>query len=131
MKWLAVGGVVAVIVAGSLIGSGQSEEPNKVRDFMRVKLSYSQKVLEGLTTEDFDLIAKNSQAMSLLSQATNWQMLTTAEYLQQSQDFRHTADALTEAAMKKNLDGAALAFVELTMKCINCHKYVRGVRTAR
>jgi cytochrome c556 len=131
MKWLAVGGVAAVIVAGFLIGSGTSEEPNKVRDFMRVKLSYSQKVLEGLTTEDFDLIAKNSQAMSLLSQATNWQVLQTAEYLQQSQDFRHTADALTEAARKKNLDGAALAYVELTMKCINCHKYVRGVRTAR
>jgi cytochrome c556 len=130
MKWLAVGGV-AVIVTAFLIGSGQSEEPNKVRDFMRVKLSYSQKVLEGLTIEDFDLIAKNSQAMSLLSQATNWQVLTTAEYLQQSQDFRRTADALTEAARKKNLDGAALAYVELTMKCINCHKYVRGVQAGR
>ena len=131
MKCLAVGGVAAVIVTAVLIGSGQSEEPNKVRDFMRVKLSYSQKVLEGLTIEDFDLIAKNSQAMSLLSQATNWQVLTTAEYLQHSQDFRRTADALTEAARKKNLDGAALAYVELTMKCINCHKYVRGVQRAR
>ena len=131
MKWLAVGGVAAVIMTAFLIGSGQSEEPNKVRDFMPVKLSYSQKVLEGLTIEDFDLIAKNSQAMSLLSQATNWQVLTTAEYLQQSQDFRRTADALTEAATKKNLDGAALAYVELTMKCINCHKYVRGVQAAR
>ena len=131
MKWLAVGGVVALIVASFLIGSGQSEEPNRIRDFMRAKLSHSQKVLEGLTTEDFDMIAKNSQAMSLLSQATNWQVLQTEEYLQQSRDFRRAADALTEAAKKKNLDGAALAYVELTMKCINCHKYVRGVRMAR
>ena len=131
MKRLAFGGVVAGIVAGFFIGSGQSEEPNKVRDFMRVKLSHSEKVLEGLTIEDFDLIAKNAQAMSLLSQATNWQVLQTAEYLEQSRDFRHTADALTEAAKKKNLDGAALAYVELTMKCINCHKYVRRVGTTR
>ena len=52
------------------------------------------------------MIAKTSQAMSLLSQATNWQVLQTEEYLQQSRDFRRAADASTEAAKKKNLDGA-------------------------
>jgi cytochrome c556 len=98
---------------------------------MRAKLSHSQKVLEGLTTEDFDMIAQNAQAMSLLSQATNWQVLQTPEYLDQSREFRRAADAVTEAAKKKNLDGAALAYVEMTMKCINCHKYVRGVHMAR
>ncbi len=130
MKRLAISGVLVIVVASCLVGSVLSEQPNNVRDFMRAKLSHSQKVLEGLATEDFDMIAKNSQSMSLLSQATNWQVLQTEEYLRQSQDFRHTADVLTEAAQKKNLDGAALAYVELTMKCINCHKYVRGVRMA-
>jgi cytochrome c556 len=76
------------------------------------------------------MIAKNSQAMSLLSLETNWQVLQTAEYLDRSKEFRRTADALTQAAKKKNLDGAALAYVQLTMNCINCHKYVRDVRTA-
>ena len=38
---------------------------------------------------------------------------------------------MTEAARKKNLDGAVLAYVDLTMKCINCHKYVRGVRVSQ
>ncbi len=121
---------VSIAAATMLITAARSEPPNNVRDFMRVKLAHSQKVLEGLATEDFDEIAKNAQAMSLLSQATNWQVLQTPEYLQQSQDFRRTADALTDAAKKKNLDGAALAYVELTMKCINCHKYVRGTRMA-
>ena len=130
MRTFIGGGLLAAIVALSLATLGQSEPPNNVRDFMRAKLANSQKVLEGLATEDFDMIAKNAQAMSLLSQATNWQVLQTQEYLQQSQDFRRTADALTEAARKKNLDGAALAYVELTMKCVNCHKYVRGVRMA-
>ena len=122
--------LAALVFLAVLAAIARTEPPNNVRDFMRAKLADSQKVLEGLTTEDFDLIAKNSQAMSLLSQATNWQVLQTQEYLQQSQDFRRTADALTEEARKKNLDGAALAYVELTMKCINCHKYVRRVRMA-
>ena len=137
MKWLAIGGMIGVVMVGFLAGTGRPQQPNKVqqqpndvRDFMRAKLAHSQKVLEGLTTEDFDMIAKNSQAMSLLAQASNWQVLQTPEYLEQSRDFRRAADTLTDAAKKKNLDGAALAYVEVTMKCVNCHKYVRGVRMA-
>lgn len=128
--WLAAG-VAALVVAAFLSGQVRSEPPaNNLKDFMRVKLADSQKVLEGLTTGDYDIIAKNSQAMSLLSLESNWQVLQTPEYLDRSREFRRTADALTKAAKEKNLDGAALAYVQLTMNCINCHKYVRGVRMA-
>lgn len=105
-------------------------EPNRVGDFMQLKLTHAQKVLEGLATEDFDAIAKHAQNLSLLSQESNWKVLQTAEYLEHSVDFRKTADAMGAAAKKENLDGAALAYVDMTMKCLNCHKYVRGVRTA-
>lgn len=110
---------------------GDAQEPDKVAVFMRAKLQHSQKVLEGLAMEDFDLIAKNSQKLSLLSLAEDWQVLETPEYAQHSMEFRRSADALTEAAKKKNLDGAALQYVDVTLKCVNCHKYVRKVKTAR
>lgn len=122
--------VLAIASVWAAIGLSQQTRPNAVKEFMRAKLDHSQKVLEGLAVEDFDMIAKNSQAMSLLSQASNWQVLETPEYLRQSKDFQHTAEAVRDAAKKKNLDGAALAYVELTMKCVNCHKYVRGMRMA-
>lgn len=108
----------------------QLRQPNQVRDFMRAKLVHSQKLLEGLTMEDYDEIAKHAQDLSLLSLAANWQVLQTEEYVQQSREFRRAADALREAAKKRNIDGAALAYVDVTMKCVNCHKYVRGVRMA-
>lgn len=127
---LAVAIGVTTLAAWAISGISAEPGPNEVKDFMRVKLSQSQKVLEGLALEDFDMIAKNAQAMSLLSQESNWKVLQTAEYLRQSQDFQRTADAIRDAAKKKNLDGAALGYVELTMKCIQCHKYVRNVRMA-
>ena len=96
---------------------------------MRAKLVHSQKVLEGLTLEDFNLIAKHAQELSLLSQAAQWQVLQTPDYLHQSREFRRVADRLTESARQKNLDGATLAFTELTTECVHCHKYVR--RTTR
>jgi cytochrome c556 len=125
--------LVGLVIIGTCVVTGRSAppKPNEVRDYMRAKLEHSQKVLEGLTLENFDLIAKNAQAMDLLSRATNWQVLQTQEYLQRSQDFQRTAEALTDSAKKKNLDGAALAYVELTMQCINCHKYVRETRSPK
>lgn len=130
MKRCIVAGAVGIVALGMWATGGRTQQPNQVADFMRVKLENSQAILEGLALEDFDLIAQNSQNISLMSQAANWQVLQTPEYLQHSGEFRRTADALTAAAKDKNLDGAALRYVELTMKCVNCHKYVRGVRLA-
>jgi hypothetical protein len=98
--------------------------------FMRLKLDHSQKVLEGLVVEDFKLIAHHSNQMALLVQDENWMVLQTPEYRHYSADFQMIANRLTEAAREENLDGAALAYVDLTMSCVNCHKYTRGARVA-
>jgi cytochrome c556 len=117
--------VVAILTAWAATGTPAPPKVNDVRTFMLAKLEGSKNVLEGLTTENFDLIVKNSQAMGLLSEDALWQVMQTPEYSQRSADFRRITDRLTEAARKKNLDGAALAYVEMTMSCIECHKYVR------
>ena len=122
---------VGLIAIAGLALPGDKPPPNQVGDFMRLKLEHSKNVLEGLALEDYPMIAKNADKMSLLSHEASWNVLQTEEYLLRSGEFRRTAAALTEAAEEKNLDGAALAYVDLTMKCVNCHKYVREVRMAR
>lgn len=123
--------VTLVAVGLWALWSAASAEPQqKISDFMKLKLDHAQKVLEGIAKEDYLAITKHSQSLSLLSRESTWQVLQTEDYLQHSAEFRRAADALTAAGKKKNLDGAALAYVDLTMKCVNCHKYVRGVRTA-
>ena len=111
--------------------SGPVRAQDKVAVFMKAKLAHSQQVLKGLATEDFDLIAKNAQAMSLLCVDEMWMVLQTPEYRERSAEFRRSVDAVTEAAKKKNLEAAALGYVDVTLKCVNCHKYVRKVRMAR
>ena len=125
--------LLLVVMAVTLIISAmtlRAAQPNKVSKFMRAKLEHSQKILEGLATEDYESISKNAQDLSLLSLAASWQVLQTEDYQQHSREFRRAADALKDAAKKKNLDGAALAYVDVTLKCVNCHKYVRGIRIA-
>jgi cytochrome c556 len=120
--------LTGVVAAWS--GSGDAQVKDEIRAFMHQKLEHSQKLLEAVAIEDFDVMSRESQKLSLLSQEASWKVLQTEDYVQHSKEFRRTADAVTEAARKKNLDGAALAYVDLTMKCVNCHKYVRGVRIA-
>ena len=119
----------ACSISAALVAAAVADEPgpkpDAVADFMRAKLGHSQHVLEGLALEDYDLIARGAQELALASQASSWQVLQTEEYARQSAEFRRSCDTLRGAAKARNLDGAALAWMEVTMKCIQCHKYVR------
>jgi hypothetical protein len=119
--------VAAAVSLLALLSPGHTQEgPEwKSREFMRRKLEHSQAVLEGIALEKFANIERNAQTLSLLSQAAEWQILPSADYKRHSEEFRRTADLLAEQARKKNLDGAALAYVQLTLNCVNCHKEVR------
>jgi hypothetical protein len=122
-----VAAVAAWCAAGPFAGAAQQpgQQPDQVAVFMRAKLGHSQNVLEGLALEDFDLIGRGAHDLSLASQASSWQVLQTEDYARQSAEFRRSCDSLRSAAKAKNLDGAALAWMEVTMKCVQCHKYVR------
>ena len=99
--------------------------------FMKAKLIHAEKTLEGLAKEDYDLIIKHSQAISLLCEDEMWAVLKTPEYQARSNEFRRSVDAITTAARKKNLEAATLAYVDTTLKCVSCHKYVRNARSGR
>ena len=103
----------------------------EMRDFMRAKLKYSQKVLEGLVIDDMAAVQKGAQEMKLLSLEETWRVLQTMEYVEFSRKFRGDADALATAAGKNQLENSTAAFNRLTTRCVECHKYVRDVRMAK
>lgn len=103
-------------------------QPNGLKPFMQQKLDHSKAILEGLALEDYQSIAKNAQDLSLLSLESTWNVLSTQEYLQHSQDFRRAVKQIIEAAHEKNVDKATLGYVDLTIRCVECHKYLRETR---
>ena len=122
---LAVVAGLALAAADSLAQVASPPEPDKVAVFMRAKLAHADNVLEGLAVADYEMIERAAQELSLASLDSNWQVLQTEDYARQSAEFRRSCDALRKAAQDKNLDGATLAWVEVTLKCVQCHKYVR------
>ena len=99
-----------------------------VKEEMRFKLHYSQGILEGITTENFSLIATNAHKLKTFSQIPQWESRQTAEYGRLTSDFQRSADALLRAASAKNVDGATVAYFQLTTSCVTCHRYLRESR---
>lgn len=108
------------------IGQSQNRKGRATKEFMRDKLELSQRILESLANEDYDLMVAKATRLSAMSQESSWQVFENPEYAEHSATFRRNVDALIRAAKAKNLDGATLAFVRITMNCVDCHKFVRG-----
>ena len=118
--------LLLVAVAGVSLALAQPKRPPASKEFMREKLELSQRVLEGLATEDFDLIIAKGSKLVALSKEADWRVYENPDYDQQSVNFRRQVNSMVKAAKEKNLDAATLAYVRLTMSCIDCHKFVRG-----
>ena len=123
-------GFVAVLISIITVSAFAQAEPAPIRQatFMRAKLSASQEILEGLALSNYGGIAKNAAKLKALSQDAQWNVLETPDYARHSEEFRRAADALMAAADAKNLDGATLAYFQMTMTCVRCHQYVRDSR---
>jgi hypothetical protein len=125
MRRAVIGLVLAAAVVGVGASRGMGQNKGRLSGFMRPKLEHSKAVLEGLALEKFGMIAKNAQALKDLSEAAEWRVSPTAAYLRYSGEFQRLADELIANAKEKDIDGATLAYVQLTINCVNCHKYVR------
>ena len=120
---------VPLVALLALIAAGGEDEPpaeDKGDALMQAKLKYSQKVLHGLAIEDFDMVAEGAERLRRLGGLELWTRANTPEYQAQLQIYRTSTGELARLADEKNLDGATLAYIQVTMSCVNCHK-VGGV----
>lgn len=96
-----------------------------LKAFMQAKLAGSQDILDGLVTEDFEKIQKGTLRLQAITVAEEWKLSDDQAYLDQSAEFRRVLGRLKASATSKNLDSAALNYLEMTISCIRCHKEFR------
>ena len=109
------------------VSAWSQKEPQREPNFwMKKKLEFSQHILSGLATADFEKIVKSASSMNNLSEIESVTRRTNSEaYRTQLRIFRYANEQLIKEADKKNIDGATLAFSQLTLSCVNCHKLLR------
>ncbi|MBL8817526.1 MAG: cytochrome c [Planctomyces sp.] len=108
-------------------------QPQKqdVEEFMARKLKSSQRTIEGVMTNDFQLIRDECSKMVDLSRHAAWKQLASPVYIQDTADFVAAAEFLEKMAAAEDAEGTSMAFSRLTASCANCHLHVRTPRVAQ
>jgi len=97
-----------------------------LQNFMRLKLTASEKILEGLILENHKLVHQGAQSLHKISSTEKWRVSNDPLYRQFSDEFQRNTGELAKAAEDHDLDQAALKWFAATMNCIECHKFVRN-----
>jgi hypothetical protein len=135
-RYASAAGVIAIciavmVLAVAMIARGddkQAESSQPASYWMKKKLEYSQNILAGIATADYEKIIVNGESMRNLSKIEGFIRGQTPGYRTQLHIFQESADEIVRQAKKDNVDGAALAFTQLTISCVNCHKHLRETK---
>lgn len=95
--------------------------------FMRLKLQASTSILEGLCTEDMRLVRTGCDQLLKMSLEERWRVSGDSAYRRYSREFQDAVTELQQEAADEDLHGTCLAWVNVTMKCLKCHEWVRTV----
>lgn len=117
---------LAVGPAGSRPQEKKAPPKNEERAaVMKKKLTQAHKLMEGLTLQDFDKLKSAADELAALRLQAAWMAENTLDYQQLSIDFQRNIESTQKAATEKNIDAAALAYIQMTMTCVKCHKHIR------
>ncbi len=119
--------VITSLVLGVFGWNLVAQQPGTkpIKPFMQMKLEPAKQILEGIATEDFDLIDRSAQKISALTFDESWMTIQTQSYRQHSKDFQRSIQVISDAARDKNLDAATLGYMQMTLYCVQCHRSLR------
>jgi cytochrome c556 len=118
----------AVLLLPLLVVPSSSQEKKKREPdpLMVAKLKEAQTLLEGLALNDPAKVQKSAEELLRISkQAQFRKALNTAKYELHANSFQRSAETVIEKAKAKNIDGATLAYLDMTMTCVRCHQHTR------
>jgi len=106
-----------------------SQEPKKKREpdpLMAAKLKESQKLLEALALNKLDIAQKSAEELLRISKEAQFRKaVSTAKYEYHAITFQKACETVIEKAKAKNIDGATLGYLDMTLTCVRCHQYTR------
>ena len=125
--------LTATLGLGLATSVGRGDDPAKPKkpSIMKQKLAASQKLLEGLAQNDFAMIKENAERLNDLSKLAAWKLIETPRYENYSEEFQRLTLRMAGQAKERNLDGAALSYVDMTLLCVKCHQHVREVKVGQ
>jgi hypothetical protein len=121
--------VIAAMLMVATLGHATAQTTATAR-LMRQKLVDAQGVMAAVVTSNWAELDRRSKALVRATEDPAWLVLRTPEYATQGEAFLRAVNDLVDTAARRDSDGAPLAYVALTMRCVQCHRYVARARIA-
>ncbi len=116
-----------LFIVAQATAQGQGPAVDRV---MQKKLVVTQKILEAVVTSRWSDLEARSRDLEDLTNDPAWRVLTAPEYATHSNQFRLSLRALHDAAAKRDLEATPKAYIDVTLSCIECHRYLARSRIA-
>lgn len=100
------------------------DDPTK-RTLMRAKAGYAHRLLDAVVQENFEVMEDQAFRLKAVTETADWNAIETPEFVRESDAFIRATETLFEAAKERNGNAAALAYVDLTLRCVKCHRMLR------
>lgn len=121
-----------VIVSGLVVGMTGAEEKLKKKPveedrqatIMKNKLLHSHRLLKSLAQEDFAALEDSAQKLSKIAKE-QWLKNPSPKYRAQLQIFWTTLGGIESGAKAGDIEEATLAYMQMTLSCVRCHKIIR------
>jgi hypothetical protein len=121
--------VLCAVLLLAAIGPANAQTTATMR-VMRQKLVDAQGVMAAVVTSNWAELDRRSKALAKATEDPAWVVLRSPEYAKQSEAFLRAVNDLLDTAARRDADAAPLAYVALTMRCVQCHRYVARARIA-
>jgi cytochrome c556 len=95
---------------------------------MKAKSGYAHRLLDAVVLAEFETVRDQAFRLKAVAGTADWNVMDTPEYVRESEAFIRATDRLLQSAGSKNPEAVALAFVEVTLSCVHCHRYVSANR---
>lgn len=110
----------------STAGVQKKDDETAMKSFMRQKLAASNDILEGLCTDQLEMVEAGAEVLLKMSREERWRASNDMLYRRYSTEFTDAVTDMKEKAKAQSIDGTSLAWINATMKCLKCHEWVRN-----
>jgi hypothetical protein len=111
------------VVEGPVSPVVTEEQP--ISFWMEKKLEYSKDMLGALAAGQFEEIEKHAERMRLVGKIEGFVRGRSPSYASHLQSFDLATRELKRQARAESIEGATLAFNQLTTSCVTCHQTLR------
>jgi len=105
--------------------TGNKASPKSIQKMMQDKQAHMNQVFAKLVRGQVPKIQTEAETLRMISAVNSWHMAEDEEFIRYNKNFQEALRTLELRSKEGNPDATYLAYIQVGMVCMQCHKHVR------